>query len=153
MINKDFIINRLIKLISWGLVGSFLFFTATDIYIKNYGDISEKLPSESFIRETEAVGYIYKKEEDSVRFMTYNLLSDSFGFAGTDASERAGGVCKILESLSPDIIGFQEMSRKWFTAVKNNTNYKFIDFFRTTVFGTMTTLAFDSKRVDLLFSG
>ncbi len=153
MIKKDLIVKRFIKLLSWLLVGSFLFLTATDMYIKNYGDISGNLPSESFIRETEAVGYIYKKEEDSVRLMTYNLLSDSLGFAGTDASERAGGVCKILESLSPDIIGFQEMSRKWFVAVKSNTDYKFIDFFRTTLFGTMTTLAFDSKRVDLLFSG
>ncbi len=153
MIKKDLIVNRLIKLLSWVLVGSFLFITATDMYIKNYGDITGKLPSESFIREVEAVGYIYGREEDTVRLMTYNLLSDSLGFTGTDAGERAGGVCAIIETLSPDVIGFQEMSRKWFATVKNNTSYKFIGFFRTTVFGTMTTLAYNSKRVELLFSG
>lgn len=153
MIKNNLILKRLIKLLSWLLVCIFLFLTATDMYIKNYGDISGKLLTESFIRETEAIGYIYKKEDASVRLMTYNLLSDSLGFAGTDAGERAGGVCEILESLSPDVIGFQEMSRKWFATIKSNTNYKFIHFFRTTLFGTMTTLAFNSKRVDLLFSG
>lgn len=153
MIKRDLVLKIIIKLLSWLLVGSFLFITATDMYIKNYGDVSGKLPAESFIRETEAIGYIYKKEDSSVRLMTYNLLSDSFGFSGTDASERAGGVCKILESLSPDVIGFQEMSRKWFASIKSNTGYKFINFYRTTLFGTMTTLAFNSKRVDLLFSG
>ena len=153
MINKDLIVNRLIKFASWLLVGSFLFITATDIYIKNYGDISGKQPAESFIREAEAVGYIYNRAEDNIRLLTYNLLSDSLGFEGTDATERAGGVCSILEELSPDVICFQEMSRKWFASIKNNTNYKFINFFRTAVFGAMTTMAYNNRKVDLLFSG
>lgn len=153
MINKDLIVNRLIKIASWLLVGSFLFLTATDIYIKNYGDISANQPTDEFIQEVEAVGYIYKRDEADIRLLTYNLLSDSLGFEGTDASERAGGVCSIIEELSPDVICFQEMSRKWFASVKNNTNYKFINFFRTAVFGAMTTMAYNNKKVDLLFSG
>lgn len=153
MIKKDLIANRLIKLFSWLLVGCFLIITATDIYIKNYGDISKNLPSEDFIREVEAVGYTYMRGEDCVRLMTYNLLSDSLGFSGSDAVERAGGACEILKELSPDVICFQEMSRKWFATIKNNTQYKFINFFRTTVLGNMTTMAYNKIALELLFSG
>ena len=153
MIKKDLIINRLIGLFSWLLVCCFLFITATDVYIKNYGDISERLPTADFIREVEAVGYIYRRDEGYIRLMTYNLLSDSLGFSGTDAGGRAGGVCVILDESEPDVICFQEMSRKWFATVKSNTQYKFINFFRTAVLGTMTTIAYNSKTLELLFSG
>jgi hypothetical protein len=51
MIEKDLIVNRLIKLVSWLLVGSFLFITATGIYIKNYGDI-DTLNIEQYIEKS-----------------------------------------------------------------------------------------------------
>ncbi len=153
MIKKDIIKNSGIRLFSWMLVTVFLFLTISDIYIKNYGNVSENKPTEEFIREAEAAGYIYSKSENTIRLMTYNLLADSIGFDGIDVKYRAGGVCTVVEKLNSDVICFQEMSRKWFATVKNNTDYKFINFFRTMLFGSMTTLAYNNKKLDLLFSG
>ena len=137
------------------IITTILFFllTSADMYLKTYGDISQYPASIEQTTEIEKLSEIYKKEETEIRIMTYNLLADTLSFEGTPAQYRADGVCKILNGISPDVCGFQEMSRKWFACVYNNTDYKFIHSIRSAAFSTMTTLAYNPKTVNLVAFG
>lgn len=125
----------------------FFLLTGADMYLKTYGDISQESASKEEIAEINSLSNYYKKEPDRIRIMTYNVLADSAGFEGTPAHTRADGVCRIIEGISPDVCGFQEMSRKWFACVYNNTNYKFIHPVRAALFDTMTVLAYNPRTV------
>ncbi len=93
------------------------------------------------------------KSKNHIRIMSYNLLSDSLGFDGTKAITRADGVCRILNSLSPDVAGLQETSRNWRTCIQEKTDYSFISPVRTKLFGTMTTIIYNKNTLTLLKSG
>ncbi len=123
------------------------------MYLKTYGDISQYPATEKDINEIGILSNYYKNEETEIRLMTYNILSDSVGFEGSPAQTRADLVCKTLESLSPDVCGLQEVSRKWFACIYNNTQYKFIHPIRTAVLNTMTTLIYNPETVTLLAFG
>ncbi len=131
------------------ILSTILFFllTGADMYLKTYGDISQHPATEEAITEIEKSGEYYKKPYGKIRLMTYNILADSIGFEGTPAKTRADGVCKILECISPDICGLQEASRKWFSCIYNNSDYKFIHPVRVALFDTMTTLIYNPKTV------
>ena len=118
------------------------------MYIKTYGDISQFPATQEQISEIEKLSEIYKKDESTIRLMTYNLLADSIGFEGSPAEGRAAAACKIIKGIAPDICGFQEMSRKWFACIFNNTDYKFIHPLRSAVFPTMTTLTYNPETVN-----
>lgn len=123
------------------------------MYLKTYGDISHHPSSTKLATEIEILSKLYQKDEDHIRLMTYNLLSDSIGFEGSPAENRADGVCRIINGIAPDVCGFQEMSRKWFACIYNNTDYKFIHPVRAAVFPTMTTLAYNPEVVNLISFG
>ncbi len=123
------------------------------MYLKTYGDISQHPATVEQTTEIEKLSDFYKKDKNQIRLMTYNILADSIGFEGTPAEHRADGVCKIIKGISPDVCGFQEMSRKWFACIYNNTDYKFIHPIRSAVFSTMTTLAYNAKTLNLIAFG
>ncbi len=131
----------------------FFLLTGADMYLKTYGDISQHPATVQQATELEKLSGIYNKENREIRLMTYNILSDSVGFEGSPAQLRADGVCRVLEGIAPDVCGFQEMSRKWFACIFNNTNYKFIHPIRSAVFQTMTTLAYNPEAVNLIAFG
>ncbi len=139
--------NNILKLTAIIITILFFLLTGADMYLKTYGDISQYSATEREITEIKHLTHYYKKEKNQIRLMTYNLLADSMGFEGTPAETRADSVCRLLESVSPDVCGFQETSRKWFACIYNNTNYKFIHPVRSALFDTMTTLTYNPKTV------
>lgn len=145
--------QNLFKLTAIIITILFFLLTSADMYLKTYGDISEYPATAEQITEIRKLSEFYKKEENEIRLMTYNILADSIGFEGSPAESRADGVCKIIKEIAPDVCGFQEMSRKWFACVYNNTDYKFIHPIRSALFPTMTTLAYNPKTVNLVAFG
>ena len=145
--------NNIYKSIA--IIATILFFllTGADMYLKTYGDISQHPATIEQTTEIEKLSEFYKKGNTEIRLMTYNILADSVGFEGSPAQSRADGVCRIINGISPDVCGFQEMSRKWFACIFNNTDYKFIHPIRSAVFSTMTTLAYNAKTVNLIAFG
>ena len=145
--------QNLFKLIAIIITILFFLLTGADMYLKTYGDISQYPATSEQTTEIEILSDLYKLEVNQIRIMTYNILADTIGFEGSPSQTRADGVCKILNGISPDVCGFQEMSRKWFACIYNNTNYKFIHPIRSAVFATMTTLAYNPKTVNLISFG
>ena len=145
--------NNLYKAIAIAVTIILFLLTGADMYIRTYGDISQYPSTREQATEAEKLSQYYKKNNENIRLMTYNLLADSIGFEGSPAETRADGVCRILNEIAPDVCGFQEMSRKWFACVYNNTNYKFIHPIRSAIFPTMTTLAYNPEAVALVAFG
>ena len=145
--------NNIYKAIAILITIILFLLTGADMYLKTYGDISQYPASIEQTTEIEKLSEFYKKEETEIRIMTYNILADSLGFEGSPAELRADGVCKIIKGITPDICAFQEMSRKWFACIYNNTNFKFIHPIRSALFPTMTTLAYNPKTVNIIASG
>lgn len=92
---------------------------------------------------------IYPQPKNSVRIMTYNILSDEPGFEGSPSYTRASGVCSVLNNLSPDVVGIQEMSRSWFYFLKSNTQYSFISPVKTVATSSMTAIIYNPQRLIL----
>lgn len=145
--------NNIYKTIAILITILFFLLTSADMYLKTYGDISQYPATDEQRAEIEILNKFYKKEETEIRLMTYNILADSIGFEGSPAQYRADGVCRIIKGIAPDVCGFQEMSRKWFACVYNNTDYKFIHPIRSAIFPTMTTLAYNPETVNLIAFG
>ncbi len=131
----------------------FLFsLTAADMYIKTVGDASGYPAYQEVAELTKTITAMHPKK-NNLRIMTYNLLADSVGFEGSNAKERSNGVCNILNNLSPDVAALQEVSRRWYALITNNTNYKFIHPVRTGLLGTMTALVYNPQTLLLIYSG
>ncbi len=96
---------------------------------------------------------IYPNVDTAVRIMTYNILSDEPGFEGSPAYTRANGVCTLLNNLSPDVIGIQEMSRSWYYYLKSNTKYKFVAPVKTAITSSMTAMIYNPQRLILKSCG
>lgn len=145
--------QNLFKLTAIIITILFFLLTGADMYLKTYGDISQHPATIEQTTEIEKLSAFYKKEKTEIRLMTYNILADSLGFEGSPSEKRADGVCKIINGILPDVCAFQEMSRKWFACILNNTDYKFIHPIRSAVFATMTTLAYNPETVNLIAFG
>ena len=137
--------NNLYKTIAIIITILFFLLTGADMYLKTYGDISQYPATIEQITEITKLSEFYKKDEKQIRLMTYNLLSDTIGFDGAPAQTRADIVCNMLNTIAPDVCGFQEMSRRWFACIYNNTEYKFIHPVRSGLLATMTTLAYNPE--------
>lgn len=94
-----------------------------------------------------------QKPQNGVRVMTYNILADGIGFEGSDTAERFNGVCDVLNTLKPDVVGLQETSRNWYTYISQNTDYTFLAPLRTSFFGTMTAVVYNKDTLTLLTDG
>ncbi len=100
---------------------------------------------------------ITPKSSNSIRILSYNLLSDGPGFYGSPCRTRLQGIDQVINSLNPHIIGLQECDRRWFYNL-NNTEaftpcYAFIDPIPTELFGYMTTIVYNKQKVILIKSG
>lgn len=96
---------------------------------------------------------IHPQPENTIRIMTYNILSDEPGFEGSPAYTRANGVCSILNNLSPDVIGVQEMSSSWFYYLNSNTQYSFVSPLKTAITSSMTAILYNPSNLILKNSG
>lgn len=142
--------RNIIKCITVIIAISVSFMTAADTYIKTAGDISQH-PLENE-KQIQAMLKSYAKKDDTLRIMTYNLLSDGNGFDGSDAVKRASGVCRIIADSAPDAIGLQEVSRNWFACILNNTPYRFVSPVRTGIAEYMTAIIYNPRTLKLLKS-
>ncbi len=131
---------------------AFSLLTAADMYLKTLGDISDT-PAPQHVTQTIEALTQFRKKSGTLRIMSYNLLADTIGFEGENATLRADGVCRILKSLSPDAVCLQEVSRNWFACVMNNTGYRFVHPIRTGLFATMTAIAYNPEALLLIKSG
>lgn len=92
---------------------------------------------------------LHPNNNTAVRIMTYNLLSDGPGFEGSPAHTRAKGVCSLLNSLAPDVVGIQEMSSNWYYYLKANTQYSFVSPVKTSITNSMTAIIYNPQRLIL----
>ncbi len=145
--------RRILKTITTAVSILLVILTATDIYIRAKGDISAAPISHKLEEITEAIGESIPAPSDGITIFSYNLLSDSAGYEGSNATNRSKGVLKIFEELKPDIIGVQEMSRRWYCILTTNTPYKTIHPIRTFIFENMTGILYNPLTTELLFSG
>lgn len=145
-------VNKFIKTVAVIVFVVFIFLTAADTFIKTCGDLSEYSAEEKLISQLNALSRALPKKTSSTRIMTYNLLSDGSGFEGSYAPSRASGVCEIFDTFSPDVVGLQETSRRWFACILNNTDYKFIHSLRTGIFENLTSIIYNPKTTKLIKS-
>lgn len=96
-----------------------------------------------------AISGAYKKSDDTLRILSYNVLSDGIGFEGAPSSQRQDGLICTLTALSPDILCLQEVSRGWLTIIKNNTPFTSVEGIKTEIAGLMTTIFYDEETVEL----
>lgn len=96
-----------------------------------------------------ATSSVFRKTKDAVRIMSYNILSDGIGFEGSPCENRKSGVIDTISTLSPDILCLQEVSRGWFTIIKNHTDYTAINPTETEIAGLMTAIFFDTDTTEL----
>ncbi len=98
--------------------------------------------------------FLFPKTPDSVRIMSYNILSDGIGFDGFDAQSREEQLQGILKETQPDILGLQEASRGWHKSICNSPiPLRFTTPARYMLSGSMTTLLFNPETLTLLKSG
>lgn len=96
-----------------------------------------------------ATADIYEKSDETVRILSYNVLSDRIGYKGSPCESRQNGITETLTLLSPDILCLQEVCRGWFTIIKNNTDYTAVNPIKTELAGLMTAIFYDNTRVEL----
>lgn len=92
---------------------------------------------------------LHTKDENTVRILTYNVLSDGIGFEGSPCEGRKAGVLEVLSALSPDVVCLQEVSRGWFTVLKNDSSLTAVNPLETEIAGLMTVILFDPETVEL----
>ncbi len=117
-------------------------------HVKDYPSVKAELPS---------LTSITPERNESIRILSYNLLSDGPGFYGNPCRTRLQGVDQVINSLGPHIIGLQECDRRWFYNLNNKETftscYAFVDPIQTEIFGYMTTLAYNKQKLILIKSG
>ncbi len=114
-----------------------------------YGSAEPLVTDDHFTNTINAINRTCPKPCSAIRIMTYNLLADTPGFYGTPAYSRAAEVCRLLNTLCPDVAGLQESSRNWFYALSTNTHYRFISPLKTNIYGTMTTIIYNPHTLAL----
>ncbi len=92
---------------------------------------------------------MYKKADNMVRILSYNIQSEGRVYGGTPCENRKDGITATLSLLSPDILCLQEVCRDWFTIIKNETDYKAVNPVETEIAGLMTVLFFNEETTEL----
>lgn len=92
---------------------------------------------------------LYKNSPDTIRILSYNVLSDRIGYNGSPCENRQDGITEVITRLSPDILCLQEVCRGWFTIIKNNTDYEAVNPLKTELAGLMTAIFYDNNKVEL----
>lgn len=128
---------------------TFIIFQIFCIYLNAQGDIT-KYPASAELRfAIKSIRQTNPKSQNLVRIMSFNLLADSLGFEGTPARTRADGVCSLINSLAPDVVGLQETSRTWYSCIIQNTDYAFVSPLRTQISGSMTSIIYNPETLVL----
>lgn len=145
--------EKILKVVTVTVIILFFLTSGSDMYPTAYGDIYSEISEKKQSEEIRRLSDYYKKNSDTLRLMTYNILADSLGFEGSPAETRSKGICDILNGISPDVCGFQEVSRNWFVCISDDSDYKFINPVRTVLFEPMTALTYNSRTVCLISFG
>ena len=95
----------------------------------------------------------YSPTENSIRFMTYNLLSHELGFDGISSEKRKSDTVALINSVTPDILALQEMSYDFYSLLKNETPLTYTAPLPYRLSRTMTTLMYNTERLTLLAGG
>ncbi len=101
----------------------------------------------------EKASSLYKKDSDSIRILSYNLLSDGIGYNGTAVSLRKDGVISLINALSPDILALQEMNLSWFSQLNSSLVLTYINSGKSAVKLNMTCIFYNKKSLFLLDYG
>lgn len=131
------------------LFSVFFIFSAITVNNLNENTGTEYPAPPELTRTITVISQFYSDTDADIRIMSYNLLSDSAGFEGSPAYMRSEGVCYLLNTLSPDVAGIQEMGRNWFYCLNKSTDYAFISPVRTTLYGTMTAIIYNPENLIL----
>ncbi len=124
-------------------VAIFLVFSAVCKILADYRTDDLYYTDTEFITTINALNNIYPKKSPNLRIMSYNLLADTPGYRGSPAYLRSTDVCFMLNTLKPDVIGLQEVSRNWFYCLNSDTSYDFISPLKTNFMGTMTIIMYN----------
>ena len=95
---------------------------------------------------------VMTKEAD-VRVMSFNILADDF-HTDKDLTHRIPGVIGCVQYYKPDVIGFQELSRKWYNVLFEELGDEY-EFLNTSVMDSITNncytgLAYRKDRIKML---
>ena len=94
------------------------------------------------------------KKENSIRIMSYNILSDSMGFDGLSTHMREDVFKDTIASTSPDVLCLQEVSNNWYSSLeKSNLNLQFTAPLRNRLSMCMTPILYNTQKLTLLNSG
>lgn len=91
-----------------------------------------------------------------IRVMSFNLLVDNVDYAwGTPLGERPRGAVECFRRLLPDVVGVQEASRGWYSAIRGalGGEYDFVEpDFNGLKDGSCTGLLYNMKDLRLIAS-
>ncbi len=119
-------------------------------------NIKPVVPESSYEGEKEIYNQIeknYIKPDNSLRLMTYNILSDSIGYDGSPAPLREKEMLRLFKSTKADVIALQEVSDSWFDILSKNRVYKFTAPLYYKFTHSMTNVLYNPKTVQLVRRG
>jgi endonuclease/exonuclease/phosphatase (EEP) superfamily protein YafD len=121
----------------------FIVFSLICYYFDTKSPDSSYYVNTEFATTVNALNKIHPQKSSTLRIMSYNLLADTPGFMGSPAYLRSADVCFMLNTLKPDVTGFQEVSRNWAYCLNRDTDYNFISPLKTNFMGTMTIIMYN----------
>lgn len=95
-------------------------------------------------------------ENDSdIRVMSSNLLVHFNSWGGKPVKPRAKIYVNMLEEYKPDVIGIQECSDAWYSALVKNLpdGYKMLNPFKLSITCSMTGMIYNEETLDLIDYG
>lgn len=96
-----------------------------------------------------------RKDDDNIRIISFNLLSDSLGFDGSPAFSRIQSVEALVFACDGDILCFQEVSRNWFCALCEALfdEYAAVEPIKTVLFSKMNVIFYKKDLFSQISSG
>lgn len=109
--------------------------------------------TENTSRLLKSVKIHYTHNTDTLRIMTYNLLSHEIGFDGIFSEERLTDTIQIINALNPDVLCLQETSIDCYEALKSRTFLQFASPISSFLSRSMTIMMYNPTRLTLLKCG
>ncbi len=88
-----------------------------------------------------------KKDENTIRIITYNLLSDGVAYGGSDVELRKNNTISLFNNLTPDVLALQEANLKWHNAISKKTNLIYVNCSPTLIKTDMTAIYYNSRNL------
>lgn len=97
---------------------------------------------------------ILKRDENTIRVMTFNLLAHYPSWGGKPVHGRADVFFSLRDGYLPDVLGVQEMCGDWYSEFSaNKSPFKFVSPLKTAFPPKMTALIYNSNTVEIIDSG